>query len=74
MRSSIIRSPNIYYDNDQIRRVRLAEYVARMGNAILWQKNIKGKTPLGRPRHRWEDNIKMGLKDIGCGPDSSGSG
>jgi hypothetical protein len=23
------------------------------------------KIPLGRPRHRWEDNIKMGLKGIG---------
>jgi hypothetical protein len=25
----------------------------------------KGKKPLGRPRHRWEDNIKMDLKEIG---------
>jgi hypothetical protein len=25
----------------------------------------EGKRPLGRPRHRWEDNIKMGLRDIG---------
>jgi hypothetical protein len=24
-----------------------------------------GKTPLGSPRHRWEDNIKMDLKEIG---------
>ena len=24
-----------------------------------------GKRPLGRPRHRWEDNIKMDLKEIG---------
>jgi len=23
--------------------------------------------PLGRPRRRWEDNIKMGLKEVGCG-------
>ena len=26
-----------------------------------------GKRPLGRPRHRWEDNIKMGLQEVGCG-------
>jgi hypothetical protein len=26
-----------------------------------------GKTPLGRPRRRWEDNIKMGLQEVGCG-------
>jgi len=25
----------------------------------------EGKRPLGRPRHRWEDNIKMYLKEIG---------
>jgi len=25
------------------------------------------KRPLGRPRHRWEDNIKMGLQEVGCG-------
>jgi hypothetical protein len=31
----------------------------------------KGKRPLGRLRHRWEDNIKMDLKKIGsCGMDS----
>ena len=24
-----------------------------------------GKRPLGRPRHRWEDNIRMNLKEIG---------
>jgi len=27
----------------------------------------EGKTPLGRPRHRWEDNIKMDLQELGCG-------
>jgi len=25
------------------------------------------KGPLGKPRHRWEDNIKMDLKEVGCG-------
>jgi hypothetical protein len=25
------------------------------------------KRPLGRPKHRWEDNIKMDLKEVGCG-------
>jgi hypothetical protein len=25
----------------------------------------EGKRPLGRPRHRWEDNIKMNLREIG---------
>jgi hypothetical protein len=27
----------------------------------------EGKIPLGRPRCRWEDNIKMDLREIGCG-------
>jgi hypothetical protein len=27
----------------------------------------EGKKPLGRPRHRREDNIKMDLKEVGCG-------
>jgi hypothetical protein len=27
----------------------------------------EGKRPLGRPRRRWEDNIKMDLHELGCG-------
>jgi len=27
----------------------------------------EGKRPLGRPRHRWEDNIKMEFQEVGCG-------
>jgi hypothetical protein len=27
----------------------------------------EGYRPLGRPRHRWEDNIKMDLQEVGCG-------
>ena len=27
----------------------------------------EGKRPLGRPRHRWEDNIKMDLQEVGVG-------
>jgi len=26
-----------------------------------------GKRPLGRPRHSWEDNIKMDHQEVGCG-------
>jgi hypothetical protein len=29
--------------------------------------NPEGKRPLGRPRHRWKDNIKMDLQEVGCG-------
>jgi len=27
----------------------------------------EGKRPLGRPKYRWEDNIKMDLQEVGCG-------
>jgi hypothetical protein len=27
----------------------------------------EGKRPLGRPRHRWKDGIKINLREIGCG-------
>jgi hypothetical protein len=27
----------------------------------------EGKRPLGRPRHRWEDNVRMDLQEVGCG-------
>jgi hypothetical protein len=27
----------------------------------------EGKRPLGRPRHRWEDNVKMDLQEVGGG-------
>ena len=45
--------------------------MARMGERrgvyrVLVGKS-EGKRPLGRPRHRWEDNIKMDLKEVGCG-------
>ena len=28
---------------------------------------LEGKSPLGRPRRRWEDNIKVGLQEVGRG-------
>jgi hypothetical protein len=37
----------------------------------------EGKRPMGRPRRRWEDGIRMDLREIGlggCGLDSTGSG
>jgi hypothetical protein len=33
-----------------------------------------GKRPLGRPRRRWEDNIKLDLREIGVELDSADSG
>jgi hypothetical protein len=28
----------------------------------------EGKRPLGRPKHGWEDNIKMDIQEVECGP------
>jgi hypothetical protein len=33
----------------------------------LGEKKSEGKRPLGRPRFRWEDNIKMDLQQVGMG-------
>jgi hypothetical protein len=30
-------------------------------------ENPEGKRPFGRPRHRWENNIKADLQEVGCG-------
>jgi hypothetical protein len=53
------------------RRMRWAGHVACMGEGrgmyrILVGKP-EGKRPLGRPRHRCEDNIKVDLQEVGCG-------
>ena len=51
--------------------MRLAGHVARMGERRDIYKFLVGKTEgkrtLGRPRHRWEDKIKMDLQEVGCG-------
>jgi hypothetical protein len=33
----------------------------------FWWGKPEGKRPLGRPGRRWEDNIKMGVKEVECG-------
>jgi hypothetical protein len=52
------------------RRMRWAGHEARMGEGrgvyrVLVGKP-EGKRPLRRPRHRWEDNIRMDLEEVGC--------
>ena len=52
------------------RRMNWMGHVARVGERrgvyrVLVGKP-EGKKPLGRPRHRWEDNIKMDLQEVGC--------
>ena len=51
--------------------MRWVGHVARMGDRrgvcrVLVRKP-EGKRPFGRTTHRWEDNIKIGLLEVGCG-------
>jgi len=52
-----------------------AGHVARIGKRrgvyrVLVGKS-EGKRPLGKPRHRWEDNITMDPQEVGCLKDSA---
>ncbi|KAJ4447238.1 hypothetical protein ANN_09242 [Periplaneta americana] len=61
-------SPDIIR-NIKSRRLRWARRVARMGESRNTYRVLVGrpggKRPLGRPRRRWEDNIKMDLREVG---------
>ena len=51
--------------------MRWAGHLSRMGDKrgayrVLVEKP-EGKRPLGRPRCKWEDNIKTDLQQVGCG-------
>jgi hypothetical protein len=75
---SLYSSPNIVRVIKS-RRLRWAGNVARIGEGRgvyrVLVGSTEGKRPLGRPRSRWEDNIKMDLREIGIGgTDSAGSG
>jgi hypothetical protein len=65
---SLYSSPNIVRVIKS-RRMRWARHVARMGEGkgvhrVLVGRS-EGKRPLGRHRRRWEDNIKMDIREIG---------
>jgi hypothetical protein len=65
---SLYSSPNIVRVIKS-RRMSWAGHVARMGEGRGVYRDLvespKGKRPLGRPRRRWDDNIKMDLREIG---------
>jgi hypothetical protein len=67
---------NLYSSPDIIRqvksrRMRWAGHVTRMGEEKKMYNLLVGKperkSPLGRPRRRWEDGIRMDLREIGLG-------
>jgi hypothetical protein len=65
---SLYSSPNIVR-MIKSRRMRWAGHVAHMGEGRGVYRVLvgrpEGKRPLGRPRRRWEDNIKANLREIG---------
>jgi hypothetical protein len=65
---SLSSSPNIV-TVIKSRSMRWAEHVACMGKERSVYRILVGRTegkrPLGRPRRRWEDNIKMDLREMG---------
>jgi hypothetical protein len=68
--NDLYSSPNIV-QVIKLRRVRWVGHVVRMGERrgiyrVLVVKP-EGKRPLGKPRHRWEDNIKMDLQEVDVG-------
>jgi hypothetical protein len=67
---------NLYSSPDIIRqvksrRMRWAGHVAHVGEERKVYKVLvgkpKGRRPLGRPSHRWEDGVRMDLREIGLG-------
>jgi hypothetical protein len=50
------------FENRVLRRVRRGAYRALV-------EKLERRRPLERPRHRWEDNIKMDLREVGWGVD-----
>jgi hypothetical protein len=58
---------DLYLSN--VVRVRWAGHVARLrkrrGVYMVLVGKPEGKRPLGRARHRWEDNIKVDLQEVG---------
>jgi hypothetical protein len=68
---------NVLYSSSNIiwviksRRMRWAGHIAHMGEGRGAYRILvgrpEGRRPLGRPRHRWEVNIKMDLQEVGWG-------
>jgi hypothetical protein len=69
-RNDLYSSPNIIRVIKS-RRMRWAGHVARMGEGRgayrIWVGRHEGRSPLGRPRRGWENNVKIDLQEVGWG-------
>jgi hypothetical protein len=68
--NDLYSSPNII-PVIKSRRMRWVGHVAHMGDRRSAYRTLvgrpEGRRPLGRPRRRWEDNIKMDIQEVGWG-------
>jgi hypothetical protein len=78
--NDLYRSPNIVRVKKREKNVMggaCSSYGEGRGVYTILVAKPEGKSPLGRPRHRWEDNIQMDLQEVvreGYGLDWAGSG
>jgi hypothetical protein len=74
MRRLMIYTPHQYHSGDQTEKNEMGG-AGRGGACSMYRGGAykvlvgkpDGKRPLGRPRLRWEDNIKMDLREVGWG-------
>jgi hypothetical protein len=65
--NNLYSSPNIVRVIKS-RRMKWAGHVARIRKERgVYRRKPEGRRPLGRPRRRLENNIRMGLREVGCG-------
>ena len=69
MRSLRIRDPQQYYSGDHIEKNEMGRACSTYGErrsvySVLVGETL-GKIPIGRPRHRGKDDIKMHLQEVG---------
>ena len=71
MRSLVICTPYRILYGDKIEKSEMGGACGAYGGGVyrVLVGKPEGKRPLGRPRRRWEDNIKMDLQEVegGCG-------
>jgi hypothetical protein len=71
-----------YFSGNEIEKNEVGGACSKYGVRVelytgIWWGQLEGKRPLGRPRRRWDYNIKMYLQEVGLvgmGPDLYGSG
>jgi hypothetical protein len=61
----------VFAKNNKTRRIRWVGHVARMGEGSVVYRVLvlksQGRRPMGRPRRRWEDNVRIDLQEVECG-------